>query len=143
MCWPEFHKATLSTKSVNTDGLLLGVPICKVCTLLTQTANPGRVPLFHKKERLRIAQWLICGCHTKGVKDSDIINGLETEPLAGALPFTLRHLLIFRRAETSQQDLSLVDRSSEAGIQPLKDFVVLYMSSVTTNTLGRLLSMAD
>lgn len=69
----------------------------------------------------------------------------KPEPLATllALPLTLRHLLIFRRAETSQQDLSLVDRSSEAGIQPLKDFVALYMSSFTTNALGRLLSMAD
>lgn len=67
----------------------------------------------------------------------------KPEPLAGALLLTVRHPLIFRRAETSQQDLSLVDGNSEAGIQPLKDFVALYMSSVTTNALGKLLSVAD
>lgn len=67
----------------------------------------------------------------------------KPEPIAGALPLALGHPLIFRRAETSQQDLSLVDGSSEAGIQPLKGFVALYMSSVTTNALGRLLSVAD
>lgn len=75
---------------------------------VTQAANPGSVPLFHKKVKFRNAKWLVCGCHTKGVKDTDVLlNGLLAPLLA--LLLTLQHLLLSGRVETSQQDISLSD----------------------------------
>lgn len=88
----------------------------------------------------RNATWLACGCHTKGVKDSDLI-------IPGLLPSLLspQHLLLSARVETRQQNISLLglsDIGSESAIQTLEDFVVLSMSPFYTEALGRQLGGA-